>query len=679
VTLRRAASAIAGLALAGALATAWAAPAAPAGPSPAGDRAGAVPAGPVAWVVGLRASEPQRRLAASLEAAGASVQAVPRLRALAVSGGRRAEVVEAVDDADRVAYVEPLLSRSLHAEPASATDPATGRPFDWAFDAVRAQGGLAAAGGGAPASPVAVVDSGVDRGHPDLAGRVLEGRDVLGTGSVADGVGHGTFVAGLVSAIDGNGAGSHGVAGATPIVPVRVADGASVTSADLAAGIVAAVDLGARVVNVSIGGPGLSEVERSALDYARARDVVVVASAGNSALNGNPVEYPAAAVGGEAGGWSAGLSVGAVGPSGLPAPFSTHNRHVSIAAPGAGAGPCTEGVYSAIPTTTATLWSGGACDRVFAAPVHGPGRYAYGEGTSFSAPMVAGAAALVRQVRPGLRADQVGHVLRRSAVQTLGAGWNEHTGAGILDITGAVALAGRYDLAAPAISLAADGLPGAVRLRASAADVTAGQDELAGGVTLALELSRDGRGFQAVAPSGSAPVELTTVATPERPLWVRATACDANRNCATRPAGPLTGAAQATPPAAAPAARTRVRGAIAAFGVSGSCRAGRARCLHVAWRAGASGPRGVRYALEIRHQRTGTVLARARGAARTGRRHAITLVPRRPIACGRLVARLTLRSGRAERRLVRRAAVRRGCAPATAPRRRPARDRLDGR
>jgi subtilisin family serine protease len=100
-----------------------------------------------------------------------------------------------------------------------------------------------------------VVDTGVDRDHPDLAGRVLGGYDVLGSGSVTDVVGHGTFIAGLVSAIDGNGAGGRGVAGATPIIPVRVSAGTAITSADLAAGIVAVADRGAGVVNLSIGGP----------------------------------------------------------------------------------------------------------------------------------------------------------------------------------------------------------------------------------------------------------------------------------------------------------------------------------------------------------------------------------------------------------------------------------------
>ena len=620
--------------LAAALAALVAAGAAQGSPEPPAE----LPAGPVKWVVGADDPASAGELEDALAATGATVERLPRLDALAVTGGDRDEVADALAGEGGLDYVERDLPRTLHAEPADALDPATGRAFGWAWGAVRAGEGIAAAGGGAPSSPVAVIDSGVDAGHPDLAGRVVPGRDVLGQGTTQDTLGHGTFVAGLVSAIDGNGAGGRGVAGATPIIPVRVTTSGSITSADLAAGIVAAVDAGARVVNISIGGPGITAVEEAALDYARRRDVLVVASAGNSAQSGNDVEYPAAAVGGDDGGWSTGLSVAATDPLGRPAPFSSFNRHVSIAAPGAGTGACTDGVYSTLPAT-ASLWTGG-CTTVFDGPAHGGGRYAYGRGTSFAAPLVAGAAALVRQVAPGLRADQVADVVRRSAVQTVGTGWNERTGAGVLDVAGAVGLAARYDVTAPALSLAASPRGGAVRVRASAQDQTGPDRELAAGTVVGLEISRDGSSWsQAIAPA-VAPLDATYPATPARPLWVRATACDRSRNCTVRTSGPSTGTARAL---TAHSASKGLRGAILSLSVGTRCPAGQASCLRLVVKASGA-PGRPRYAVKVRQPGGTRVVAGGAGALRPGQRRTLTLRSRAPLACGRVVAQLTVRA-----------------------------------
>lgn len=617
----------------------------------AGGAAGAV-AAPAGWVVGVEGPS-ALALAHDLRAEGARVRRIPRLGALEVRGAPAA----ALRGIPGVAYVEPVRERRLLTEPGDAVDPATGRPFTWALDAVRARAALATLPGGAPDVPVAVVDSGVDAGHPDLAGRVRTGRDVVGDGTTADLAGHGTFVAALVSGIDGNGAGGRGVAGATPIIPVRVTLGGSISSADLAAGIVAALDAGARVINLSLGGPGFSEVERSAIDLALARDVVVVASAGNEGDAGNPLIYPAAYVGGEDGGWGPGLSVAATDPLDRPVAFSTSNRFVTVAAPGAGLG-CGDGVYSAIPAGAVSLWPG-PCAPVFAAPAHGPGRYAYGEGTSFSAPLVAGAAALVRQARPSLRAEQVAHVIRRTARRSAGAGWNPRTGAGVLDAGAAVALARRYDTLPPEVVATVEPVPGGVRLRASASDRAAPGEELAGGVTLTVARSDDGTAFAPLLAPAGGPVDVTVPAAPGERRWFRATACDANRNCAVRAAGP------AGPGSASPAARRPASpGArILAFGRPARCGAGASACLRLTIRAapGAAGP--VRYAIVVRELGRRAVVGRARGLVRAGRRHHVTVRLRGPVRCGRVVARLELRSAGVRSVAVRRAAVRRSCTP----------------
>ena len=107
------------------------------------------------------------------------------------------------------------------AEPFDVVDPDTGVNYTWAYDAVSAADGLAAAGGGSRRT-VAVIDSGVDLGHPELAGRISRTYNTMTGGTDAtDTEGHGTFVTGLISAIDGNGIGGKGVAGSTKVIAIH--------------------------------------------------------------------------------------------------------------------------------------------------------------------------------------------------------------------------------------------------------------------------------------------------------------------------------------------------------------------------------------------------------------------------------------------------------------------------
>lgn len=613
-----------------------------------------------ATVVGVEAGPSRADLVRSLQSAGAVVVPLSGLEAIVVRGGRSDAIARAIHRSSAVAYTEPVLSRHVLGDPAEAVDPATGRSFSWAFDAVDAAAGIAQAGGGAPTSPIGVVDSGVDASQPDLVGRLLPGVDVLGEGTVADLVGHGTFVTGLINAVDGNGIGGRGVAGATPVIPVRVSTDGDISSVDLAAGIVAAVYHGARVINISIGGEGLAAVEVAAIDYARRHDVLLVASAGNSGEDGDPVEYPAAAIGGDRGSWSDGLSVAATDPSGRPAPFSTHNDAVSIAAPGAGAGACTDGVYSTLPTGAASLWPGGACDRIIT--TQGAGRYAYGQGTSFSAPLVAGAAALVRQVSPGLRADQVGDVLRRSARQTIGSGWNPGTGAGVLDIGAATALAARYDATAPELSLSAEAGTGTVRIRANAEDRVGAGHDVAGDATVGAEYSRDGFSFAPLIAPGPAPIDASYAASAAQPLWIAVTACDRNRNCVRRVQGPLTGAAP-RPVAATASVTPRGRPAFIGLDVRRRCAHAAHPCLRVVWTSGPSTAGRLRYVIEATRVGGHGLVARTSGSAAPHHRIARDLIIRRPLACGRLEVRIVVRSPGVRRVLVRRVAIRNECRP----------------
>jgi subtilisin family serine protease len=482
------------------------------------------------------------------------VRVLRTLRAVELRGADAAALRRALHGDRAVAFVQADGTLHAQAEPSQAIDPHTGLAYDWAYDTVRAGQALAAVGGGSPA-PVAIVDSGVDVAHPDLAGRVVATWNAVdGSTDVTDGLGHGTFAAGLVSAIDGNDVGTRGVAGDTPLIAIKIADAHGVMRRSaLARGVVWAVDHGARVINLSLGAFQPSAVEGRALAYAARHGVLVVAAAGNyGRWPGLPV-YPAASLGGLRGGWSDGLSVAATRPDGQPAPWSSRNRDVSVAAPGAGPGGACGGlgVFSTIPATAVAFDAPHSCGA--AVPTVGDGRYAYDEGTSFSSPIVAGVAALVLAVRPQLTPGQVADVIRRSAHQTYGApGWNSRTGEGVVDAAAAVALAAGYDTTPPSVTLTAHSAPLGVTLRVRAGDVAAPGQAVAGGLRFTLLRSRDGRSFATVAPESARAPGFVPRSGGRQVRWLRLRVCDRDRNCTVATAGPLRAAVNTRAPLLAP-------------------------------------------------------------------------------------------------------------------------------
>jgi subtilisin family serine protease len=274
---------------------------------------------------------------------------------------------------------------------------------------------------------IAVVDTGVDVSAPDLAVKTPDFWSARG-GAADDPNGHGTFVSSLAAGSVTNGDGVAGLGGDARLLVVRAAraDG-SVTDFDEAAAIVYAVDHGARVINLSIGGPGTSSTERHAIDYAVARGALLVAAAGNEHDSGNPTEYPAALLQprGSNGRLGRGLAVGASTSRGTRAFFSNTGSYISLAAPG-------QDVFGAV----SSLSSPTAYPRV-TLPGSVAGLYGYASGTSFSAPEVAGAAALVWATNPRLNAQQVAAVLQATAS---GHGvWTASLGYGVLDVAAAVA------------------------------------------------------------------------------------------------------------------------------------------------------------------------------------------------------------------------------------------------
>ncbi len=130
---------------------------------------------------------------------------------------------------------------------------------------------------------IAIVDSGVDTTHPDLAGKIAgQYNAVDGSPDVTDTMGHGTFVAGVAAAATNNGTGVSGAGFDSSVLAVKVADAnGNIDDDALAAGILWAADNGANIINLSLVSPVLTDLVRDALDHAAAKGVLVVAAAGN--------------------------------------------------------------------------------------------------------------------------------------------------------------------------------------------------------------------------------------------------------------------------------------------------------------------------------------------------------------------------------------------------------------
>lgn len=253
---------------------------------------------------------------------------------------------------------------------------------------------------------VAVIDTGVTQVE-DLKGTtVLEGASMVpGESGASDGNGHGTHVAGTIAQTTNNGVGVTGVAPEAAILPVKVlSKWGSGMSTWIAAGIDYAVDEGADVINLSLGG-GYSSIIHNAIKKAEKKGVIVVAAAGNSGKEG--VSWPGAL--------DETIGVSAVGPGGKLAPYSSWGSGVDMAGPG---GDKTR--------------SGGG---VFQNTVDGKGGEVYAEyqGTSMATPHVAGAAAVL--LSTGASPEAVSRLLLETAA---GDGWDNKLGHGRLDLAAAV-------------------------------------------------------------------------------------------------------------------------------------------------------------------------------------------------------------------------------------------------
>jgi len=257
---------------------------------------------------------------------------------------------------------------------------------------------------------VAVIDSGIDGGHPEFFGRVVAAKSFVGGSPYDDTEGHGTFVAGEIAANPFNGEGIAGIGVNARLVVAKVVqpDGSVSLQGEVEA-IRWAVDQGARVINLSLGGvrdpqnpkaDTYSPLEQAAVNYAYARGAVVVAAVGNGsqspATPWNNANYPAAL--------PHVIGVSALRQDGSIPEYSNRDSiYNDVTAPG-------DAIYSTIPRQRATA----GC---VAGPYSdcGPFEFQNAIGTSFSAPQVAAAAALLIGQNPALKPEQVAWLLERSA------------------------------------------------------------------------------------------------------------------------------------------------------------------------------------------------------------------------------------------------------------------------
>ncbi|MDX6198741.1 MAG: hypothetical protein QOJ79_1892 [Actinomycetota bacterium] len=333
------------------------------------------------------------RPAGSLPALGVQAYVLP-------SADRAAQVAAAVRALPGVEWAQ--VDRPVHGL-RTPNDPMFVQ--QWSLDAVHAPAAWNVETGRRNHVLVAVLDTGVDASHPDLMGHVRAGGDFVdGDTDPSDEFGHGTAVSGVIAASTNNKLGVAGISWGATVLAERVlgAEGSG-SMCTVAFGIVDAVDAGAKVLNLSLGGAGdaCPLIMSKALSYAHDHGALVVVSAGNDGGHGNPVDYPAGCAGA--------FAVGATDPNDHRAGFSEYGPQVDITAPGV--------------LVLTTSWEKGG--------QHG---YAFESGTSLSAPIVSGAAALLLSRHPEWSPDQVQARLMATATDKGKRGRDDYFGVGIVDV-----------------------------------------------------------------------------------------------------------------------------------------------------------------------------------------------------------------------------------------------------
>ena len=276
---------------------------------------------------------------------------------------------------------------------------------------------------GSSSVTVAVIDTGIDATHPDLAANVVGQADAstgnvttvpLGTNNDPCNEQHGTFVAGVIGAVGNNGTGVAGVAWHVGILDIAASDrtrcGGSFSDSSIIAAIQYAVSKHVDVINMSLGGLGdtCPFAYQGVIDDARKKGVTVVAAAGNSEQDFPGTTAIPASCNGV-------IAAGAVGQNGAHSIYSNANDYVDVVAPGGDS-------QSGNGLITSTVPGGGLGQE---------------EGTSFASPYVVGMIALMKSVRPTLTPDQVEQIVE-GTTQNAPATHSPSMGWGLVDVAAAV-------------------------------------------------------------------------------------------------------------------------------------------------------------------------------------------------------------------------------------------------
>lgn len=268
-----------------------------------------------------------------------------------VPKGRMKEKVKAYSSNPRVAYAEPDFAAEVVDSPDDSYF-----VYQWGLTKIGAQQAWDVTTSSSTVN-IAILDTGVDLDHPDLADKIISNINFSSSGTGDDVHGHGTHVAGIAAAMTDNGVGVAGLGYTATIMNVKVLDDTGSGSySDVVSGIIWATDNGAEVINMSLGGSSYSSTLEDAVNYAWSKGVVVVAAAGNSGTTTPfyPAYYPNC------------IAVAATDGNDVKASWSNYGDWVDVAAPGVG-------IYATLKDSD----------------------YGYKSGTSMASPHAAGLAALV--------------------------------------------------------------------------------------------------------------------------------------------------------------------------------------------------------------------------------------------------------------------------------------------